>query len=219
MASATDLSDTLRSHAQESQRTAICARSAEDKATWSHLAKRWLGHHYIFGEHKPGHTDIWAAYEKARAKLPEAGAARGIGTPEQLRAHLKSFEDSGVDQVAFIQQGGKNRHEHICQSLELFARKVLPEFDDREEARAKQKQEELAHFIEQATTRKEKIAPLPEDKIPSFVALGRQVAVNAPQLTPEQEAARRRILAAAQIPLENPEKTPAASNGYHPTSP
>jgi hypothetical protein len=22
-----------------------------------------LGHHYIFGEHKPGHTDIWAAYE------------------------------------------------------------------------------------------------------------------------------------------------------------
>ena len=93
-----------------------------------------LGHHYIFGEHKPGHTDIWAAYEKARAKLPEAGAARGIGTPEQLRAHLKSFEDSGVDQVAFIQQGGKNRHEHICQSLELFAREVLPEFDEREEA-------------------------------------------------------------------------------------
>ena len=64
-----------------------------------------LAHHYIFGEHKPGRTDVWAAYEKARAKLPEAGAARGIGTPEQLRAHLKSFEDSGVDQVAFIQQG------------------------------------------------------------------------------------------------------------------
>ena len=46
---------------------------------------------------------------------------------------------SGVDQVAFIQQGGKNRHEHICQSLELFAREVLPEFDEREEARAKRK--------------------------------------------------------------------------------
>ena len=49
-----------------------------------------------------------------------------------------------------------------------------------------------------------------DDKIPSFVALGRQVAVNAPQLTPEQEAARRRMLAAAQIPLENPEKASAA---------
>jgi hypothetical protein len=133
-----------------------------------------LGHHYIFGERKPGRTDIWAAYEKARAKLPEAGAARGIGTPKQLRAHLKSFEDSGVDQVAFIQQGGNNRHEHICQSLELFAREVLPEFDEREEARAKQKQEELAPFIEQAMMRKQKVAPLAEDKIPSFVALGRQ---------------------------------------------
>ena len=58
-----------------------------------------LAHHYIFGEHKPGRTDIWTAYERARAALPEAGAARGIGTPEQLRAHLKSFEDSGVAEV------------------------------------------------------------------------------------------------------------------------
>ena len=169
-----------------------------------------LAHHYIFGEHKPGRTDIWAAYEKARAKLPEAGAARGIGTPEQLGAHLKSFEDSGVDQVAFIQQGGKNRHDHICQSLELFAHDVLPEFDAREEDRAKRKQEELAPFIEQAMMRKEKVVPLTDDTIPSFVALGRQVAANEPQLTPEQEAARRRMLAAAQIPLENPEKASAA---------
>ena len=116
-------------------------------------------------------------------------------------------------QVAFIQQGGKNQHDHICQSLELFAREVLPEFDAREEARAKVKQEVLAPFIEQAMMRKEKVVPLAEDKIPSFVALGRQVAVNAPQLTPEQEAARRRMLAAAQIPLENPEKTSAAPRG------
>jgi alkanesulfonate monooxygenase SsuD/methylene tetrahydromethanopterin reductase-like flavin-dependent oxidoreductase (luciferase family) len=154
-----------------------------------------LAHHYIFGEHKPGRTDIWAAYEKVRITLPEAGAARGIGTPHQLRAHLKSFEDSGVDQVAFIQQGGKNRHDHICQSLELFAREVLPEFDAREEARAKRKQQELAPFIEEAMKRKEKMAPLAEDKIPSFVALGRQVAATT-QLTPEQEAVRRRMLAA-----------------------
>ena len=116
-------------------------------------------------------------------------------------------------QVAFIQQGGKNQHDHICQSLELFAREVLPEFDAREEARAKVKQEVLVPFIEQAMMRKEKVVPLADDKIPSFVALGRQVAVNAPQLTPEQEAARRRMLAAAQIPLENPEKTSAAPRG------
>jgi hypothetical protein len=48
-----------------------------------------------------------------------------------------------------------------------------------------------------------------DEKIPSFVGLGRQVA-NEPQLTPEPEAARRCMLATAQIPLENPEKASAA---------
>jgi hypothetical protein len=55
----------------------------------------------------------------------------------------------------------------------------LPEFDEREGARAKRKHEELAPFIEQAMRRKENVAPSAEDKIPSFVALGRQVATNA----------------------------------------
>jgi hypothetical protein len=94
-------------------------------------------------------------------------------------------------------------------ALELFAREVLTEFDEREETRAERKQQELAPFIEQAMMRKEKMAPLAEDRIPSFLALGRQVAAPE-QLTPEQAAARRRMLAAAHIPLEDPAKAPAA---------
>ena len=58
--------------------------------------------------------------------------------------------------------------------------------------------------------RKKRMARLAEEEIPGFVALGRQVAANGPQLTPEQEAMRRRMLAAAQIPLENPEEASAA---------
>jgi len=50
--------------------------------------------------------------------------------------------------------------------------------------------------------RKEKMAALADDKIPSFIALGRQVA--AQQLTPQQQEARRRFMAAAQVPLEKP---------------
>ena len=92
--------------------------------------------------------------------------------------------------------------------MELFAREVLPEFEEREEARAKRKQQELAPFIERAMMRKEQMVPLAEDQIPTFVALGRQVAATA-QLTPE-EAARRRMLTAAQIPLENPAKATGA---------
>ena len=44
----------------------------------------------------------------------------GIGTPEDLRKHLRGFQDAGVDQVSFIQQGGNNKHEHICEALELL---------------------------------------------------------------------------------------------------
>ncbi len=33
-----------------------------------------------------------------------------------------------IDQVILLNQAGKNRHEDICASLELFAREVMPEF-------------------------------------------------------------------------------------------
>ena len=111
-------------------------------------------HHYIFGEHKPGRTDIWTNFEKARHALPPAGADHGIGTPDQLRTHLRHFEESGVDQTVFIQQGGRNKHSDICDALELFASDVMPEFRAREIEREKKKQEELAPYIEKAMARK-----------------------------------------------------------------
>ena len=50
------------------------------------------------------------------------GSLRGaIGTPDQVRELLRRYEEAGVDQVIFVAQAGNNRHEHICESLELFA--------------------------------------------------------------------------------------------------
>jgi alkanesulfonate monooxygenase SsuD/methylene tetrahydromethanopterin reductase-like flavin-dependent oxidoreductase (luciferase family) len=140
-----------------------------------------LGHHYGFGEQVPGRTDIWAAFEKARATMPAAGVAGegGIGTPDQLRKHLRGFQDSGVDQVSFIQQGGRNKHEHICEALELFAKEVMPEFKASEAARKKKKDEELAPFVEKALARKARMKPLKDEDIPRVVALGRQIAEQA----------------------------------------
>ena len=135
-----------------------------------------LGHHYIFGQHKPGRTDIWKAFEQVKERLPENSGARGMGTPDELRAHLREFSDSGVDQVAFIQQGGRNRHEHICEALELFASDVMPEFRENEEARMRRKAEELAPYIEQAFARKREMPPLVDDDIPLVDALGRRIA-------------------------------------------
>ncbi len=170
-----------------------------------------LAHHYIFGEHKPGRTDIWANFEKARHALPPAGANRGIGTPEDLRQHLAAFEASGVDQVAFIQQGGRNRHEHICEALELFAREVMPAFKERELARQKRKAEELAPYVEKAMARKQRMKELAEDQIPTFVALGRQIAEQGKE-TEQQRLNRQKWSATSQVPLEDPlkKKAPAA---------
>jgi alkanesulfonate monooxygenase SsuD/methylene tetrahydromethanopterin reductase-like flavin-dependent oxidoreductase (luciferase family) len=134
-----------------------------------------LGHHYLFGSHKPGRTNIWEAFEQARDNIPEEGGNRGIGTPDELREHLQGFADAGVDQVVFIQQGGRNRHDHICASLELFADKVMPTFKEGEEEREAKKQAELAPYIEAALKRKKRMPALPEGEIPELLAYGRDI--------------------------------------------
>jgi alkanesulfonate monooxygenase SsuD/methylene tetrahydromethanopterin reductase-like flavin-dependent oxidoreductase (luciferase family) len=138
-----------------------------------------LGHHYLFGTHKPGRTNIWEAFERARGGLPEEGGNRGIGTPDELREHLQGFADAGVDQVVFIQQGGQNRHTHICESLELFADKVMPHFKKDEEERERKKQAELAPYIEKALARKQKMPELSDDEIPELLAYGRDIVERA----------------------------------------
>jgi hypothetical protein len=51
-----------------------------------------------------------------------------IGSPETIRKKLRRFRSSHIDQVILLNQAGKNSHEHICDSLELFAKEVMPEF-------------------------------------------------------------------------------------------
>ena len=96
-----------------------------------------LAHYYIVGTQVPGRTNIWEAFKKA-PPFPEMPTG-GIGTPDEVRANLEKFEEVGVDQVVFIQQGGNNRHADICSSLELFAQRVMPEFKARHDgARAEE---------------------------------------------------------------------------------
>jgi alkanesulfonate monooxygenase SsuD/methylene tetrahydromethanopterin reductase-like flavin-dependent oxidoreductase (luciferase family) len=115
-----------------------------------------LSHYYITGTHVPGQFNIWEDFQKNRPQ--QRGPVGGIGNPEQVRRHLEKLEAIGIDQVVFVQQGGKNRHEHICASLELFATHIMPDFKKRHAARMQQKAEALAPYIEQAMRR---IPPLP----------------------------------------------------------
>ncbi len=152
-----------------------------------------LGSLYATGEHKPGRTNLFEQFQAMRKKrlaenpldMSQAlGAERGgIGTPADMRVHLRKFEEVGVDQVTFIQQAGMNKHEHICESLELFGNDVMPEFKAREAAREAKKNAELAPYIEAALARKKSRPQLADSDIPTFVALGRQVAENQEKIS------------------------------------
>jgi alkanesulfonate monooxygenase SsuD/methylene tetrahydromethanopterin reductase-like flavin-dependent oxidoreductase (luciferase family) len=166
-----------------------------------------LGHHYIFGEHKPGRTDIWKNFEAVKDAMPNNAGSGGIGTPDTMRTHLRKFADAGVDQVSFIQQGGRNKHEHICEALDLFARDVMPEFKEKEAERQARKMEELAPYIEKAFARKQRMKELSDDEIPNVIALGRQITDQGP----DAAANARKFSETSAVPLEDPAKKKAAA--------
>jgi putative sterol carrier protein len=134
-----------------------------------------LAHYYVFGDHRPGITNVWDEFQAKRAdygfareiinaddsplgvKILEQGlgSLRGaIGTPEQVTELVQRYEQAGVDQVIFVQQAGPNRHEHICESLELFGNQVLPHFTEGREEREAAKRERLAEVCERALARR-----------------------------------------------------------------
>ncbi|HST75840.1 MAG TPA: LLM class flavin-dependent oxidoreductase [Acetobacteraceae bacterium] len=139
-----------------------------------------LGHFYVYGQHKPGVTNVWERFEQARPALPEAGAGNGIGTPAQLVERLRQYQDAGVDQVIFIQQAGRNQHAHIIDALELFAAEVMPALQADRAEREARKQAELAPFIEAALKRKKWMQPLAPEQVPSIAAYGRTVVAGGP---------------------------------------
>jgi alkanesulfonate monooxygenase SsuD/methylene tetrahydromethanopterin reductase-like flavin-dependent oxidoreductase (luciferase family) len=137
-----------------------------------------LGHYYLFGRHHPGATDVWSEYVQRRreqgydpdavaaaaangdrlgAKAVQAGVAgiRGaMGTPDQVRDYLRRYEECGVDMVILSSAAGRNRHDHVMESLELFGREILPEFAEREEQRRREKEERMAPVIKKVMARK-----------------------------------------------------------------
>jgi alkanesulfonate monooxygenase SsuD/methylene tetrahydromethanopterin reductase-like flavin-dependent oxidoreductase (luciferase family) len=145
-----------------------------------------LAYYYAFGEHAPGSSDIWAEFQRRREEvgfsreIVEAddaplgvrllqqgiGSLRGaIGTPEQVAALVDRYEAAGVDELIFISQAGANRHEHICESLELFAAEVMPRFQGRAEEREAAKRARLRPAMDAALARR----PPPRAAPPGYV--------------------------------------------------
>ena len=133
-----------------------------------------LGSFVNFGEYQPSITSMGALFDEVYDDLPDNAGRGGIGTPDQVRAHFKRYEDVGLDQLIFIQQVGRNRHAHICESLELFGATLQAEFKARDLVREQQKQAELAPYIAAALARKPRMAALKAQDIPVVKAAGRR---------------------------------------------
>jgi hypothetical protein len=135
-----------------------------------------LAHYYGMGRHQPGRTSVWDEFnanrdEKGFARdlitaesAPLAikimqhglGSLRGaIGSPEQVLDLCRRYEAVGVDQIIFVMQAGPNKHEHICESIELFAERVMPEFADRAEAKERDRLRRLEPAMEAALARRD----------------------------------------------------------------
>ncbi len=100
------------------------ARARADGATFFQFALRFYGASQNRQRPAPGTVNMWDEYNKWKRENPEAqeAALRGglIGSPETIRKKLRRFRASHIDQVILLNQAGKNTHEHICESLELF---------------------------------------------------------------------------------------------------
>ena len=135
----------------------------------------------------PGRTALWQEFQEKRGdrtqEIIEASRkpdyeATGIGTPDDMRVHLEEYQNAGVDQIIFMQQAGRNRHEHICESLQLFADEVMEPFAAQCESRERAKAEELAPYVEAALARKQKMQPIADEDIPIVRASVKRVEVN-----------------------------------------
>src|SRR5690242_8461956 len=108
------------------------ARARADGATFFQFALRFYGASQNRQRPAPGAVNMWDEYDRWKRENPQAqeAALRSglIGSPETIRKKLRRFRSSHIDQVILLNQAGKNTHEHICESLELFAKEVMPEF-------------------------------------------------------------------------------------------
>jgi len=115
----------------------MCARTDEEAlekaAGWTFFIFA-LGYYGRKGVDAPGQGNLWNEYQEWRKSDKAQEALRNglIGSPETIRKRLRQFEAAHVDQVILLNQAGKTTHEDICESLDLFAREVMPEFHDRQ---------------------------------------------------------------------------------------
>ena len=128
------------------------ARRRADGCTFFQFALRYYGNQPGRARPRAGAVNVWEEYQAWKRDNPEqverALHSGLIGSPDTIRNKLRKFATSNVDQIIFLNQAGRNTHEHICEGLELFANEVMPEFQAMEAGHQEWKQAVLSGDIE-----------------------------------------------------------------------
>jgi len=115
--------------------------------TWSGLGRgtppnppRNHGHDHLYREFIDSRRSRQAAVQdrepedEGQRALYRAGQRGGfIGSPAFIRDNLKRYEDAHLDAMIFVAQCGDRKHADVMESIELFAKEVMPEFQERHE--------------------------------------------------------------------------------------
>jgi alkanesulfonate monooxygenase SsuD/methylene tetrahydromethanopterin reductase-like flavin-dependent oxidoreductase (luciferase family) len=124
--------------------------------------------------HPHGQSALWATFQAERnqgfdatvVRQPQLRASYGespfglrgaVGSVAQVRDLVRRYEQAGCDQLIFICQPGQTAHSHTCESLELFAREIMPEFAARDAAARARRADAFGDSIEQALARRSRV--------------------------------------------------------------
>ena len=128
------------------------ARERAEGLTFFQFALQFYGQSKTRERPPAGSVNLWDEFTKwkdANGDVVERALRGGlVGSPETIRNKLRKYQTSHIDQVILLNQAGKNSHEHICESLELFAREVMPEFQAAEGAHQDWKRQVMSGEIQ-----------------------------------------------------------------------
>ena len=88
-------------------------------------------------------TELEPEDESARVLYRMGRRGMFIGSPTFIRDNIRQYEAAHLDILNLFCQCGDRKHEDIMESLELFAKEVMPEFKDRHHLQQKWREEQL----------------------------------------------------------------------------
>ncbi len=108
-----------------------------------HLNRLFVEKFGLQGEKMNTVTETEPDDETQRTLFRAGRRGNFIGSPDFVRENLRRYEDAHIDVMNFFIQVHERKHEHIMETLEMFATQVMPEFHERHEQHQKWREQQL----------------------------------------------------------------------------